>query len=129
MKGQKTKMPDRTIVTTDRLEKQPYAPEHLDDLFAMNAHPDVMRYIGETQTRAEAAKSITRQQEKWAKHGFGWWALLERLTGAFVGAACLQHLGHIESNPLEIGWRLIPPAQGKAMRLKRGKRQWIMGLT
>ncbi len=65
--------------------------------------------------------SVLRQQEKWAKHGFGWWALLERQTGAFVGAACLQHLGHIESNPLEIGWRLIPPAQGKGYATEAGQ--------
>lgn len=110
-----------TTVRTARLELIPFAPAHLGWLHQMNADPEVMRYLGEPQTREDVANSVARQQEKWSKFGFGWWSVFTRDDQAFVGAACLQHLAHVESNPLEIGWRLLPTAQGKGFATEAGQ--------
>ena len=80
-----------------------------------------MRYLGDPQTREDVDLSIVRQQAKWAKHGFGWWSVFERETGELIGAVCLQHLGHVETNPLEVGWRLVPSAQGKGFATEAGQ--------
>lgn len=113
--------PSGTTVITERLRLVPFAPAHLDDLFAMNSDPKVMRYLGPPQTRDEVAANITRQQAKWAQYGFGWWSVIERETDALIGAACLQHLGHAEANPLEIGWRLRPSWHGKGYATEAGR--------
>ena len=114
-------MSAETTITTERLTLVPFAPDHLDGLFKMNSDPEVMRYLGTPQTRDDTTASIVRQQEKWAQHGFGWWAIFENSSGQLVGAACLQHLGHVETNPLEIGWRLIPSVQGRGYATEAGR--------
>ncbi len=113
--------PSGTTVITERLRLVPFASAHLDDLFAMNSDPKVMHYLGPPQTRDEVAANITRQQAKWAQYGFGWWSVIERETDALIGAACLQHLGHAEANPLEIGWRLRPSWHGKGYATEAGR--------
>ncbi|WP_108816542.1 GNAT family N-acetyltransferase [Loktanella sp. Alg231-35] len=110
-----------TTIITERLQLVPYAPAHLDGLYAMNSDPEVMRHLGPPQTREEVATSIARQQHVWARNGFGWWSVIEREAEALVGAACLQHLAHVETNPLEIGWRLRPAGQGKGYATEAGR--------
>ena len=108
-------------ITTERLFLTPFAAAHVDALLAMNSDPEVMRYLGPPQTRADVEASIVRQDERWGRLGFGWWSIFERDSDAFVGAACLQHLAHIETNPLEIGWRLTTASQGKGYATEAGR--------
>lgn len=96
-----------TTLTIPRLQLQPFALEHLDGLHALNADPEVMRYIsGRAETREETAASIERVMVRWAERGYSWWSFLRRDNGALIGAGCIQPLAHQPDNPLEIGWRL-----------------------
>jgi RimJ/RimL family protein N-acetyltransferase len=96
-----------TILTSARLRFEPLDERHFDGLHAMNADPEVMRFIsGRPETPDETRAMIGRVQARWARYGYGWWALIETETGELVGAAGLHHLGHDDANPHEIGWRL-----------------------
>jgi RimJ/RimL family protein N-acetyltransferase len=108
-------------ITTERLFMEPFAPAHADGLFAMNSDPEVMRYLGDPQTRADVAESIVKVQARWAAHGFGWWSIFLKGTDTLIGSACLQHLAHIESAPLEIGWRLMTAHHGKGYATEAGQ--------
>ena len=103
------------ILETARLRLEPWAPQHLDGLDVLGSDERVMRYIAGVATREETAASIERQQRRWAAYGFGWWVFLDRATSELVGAGCIQHLGRIETSPLEIGWRLRPDQWGKGL--------------
>jgi RimJ/RimL family protein N-acetyltransferase len=108
-----------TVLLTARLRLEPFSEHHLDGLHAMNARPEVMRYLGgQPETRAQTAAAIQRVRRSWAARGTSWWALIELQSGRVAGAGCVQHLRReadppadpdiLRSNPLEIGWRLHP---------------------
>lgn len=109
-----------TVLTTARLRLEPCANVHLDGLHAMNADPQVMRYIsGKAETREETQAMINRVQARWAEFGYSWWTFIERSTGEVVGAGCVQNLRR-ESTPdadpacpLELGWRLPRDRHGR----------------
>lgn len=105
---------------TERLRMEPFAPEHAEGLHVMNSDPEVMRYIGPVQTLEETKAGITRVGERWDRLGYGWWAVIEKASGAIIGAACVQDTGHVPGAPLEIGWRLVPAAQGKGYATEAG---------
>lgn len=102
-----------TQLTTVRLKLMPFSDEHLDGLNALNADPEVMRYLtGQPETREETQAVIARVKHRWATVGYSWWAFIERSSGKVVGAGALQNLRHDMAAepdpacPVEIGWRL-----------------------
>jgi|SRR5437667_1034288 len=103
----------KKVLTTQRLRLEPCSPEHLAGLHAMNADPEVMRYItGQPETLEQTQGMIERVQARWADFGYSWWSFIELATGDVVGAGCIQNLRRGDSPlpdrscPLEIGWRL-----------------------
>ena len=101
-----------TVLTTARLRLEPYVDAHLDGLNTLDADPEVMRFIGEPETREQTQAVIDRVKKRWAELGYAWWAFIERDTGELVGAGCLQNLRREATllpeldAPLELGWRL-----------------------
>jgi len=102
-----------TILTTARLRLEPMADAHLDGLNALNADPEVMRYIsGRPETREETQAVITKVKDRWAAMGYSWWTFIEIDSGQIVGAGALQNLRREmqplpdPACPLELGWRL-----------------------
>ena len=82
----------------------------LDGFAAMNADPEVMRFIGDghVQDRAEAASLLDRIRRGWIEHGFGRWAVQRRSDGVFAGfcgVGFLKSFPEVADEP-EIGWRL-----------------------
>ena len=111
-----------TQLTTSRLRLEPYTDAHLDALNALNADPEVYRFLsGKPETREETLAIIERVKARWIEIGYSWWAFIERDSGELVGAGCLQNLRR-EATPLpdpacpmEIGWRLRRDRWGRGL--------------
>jgi RimJ/RimL family protein N-acetyltransferase len=102
-----------TQLTTARLTLVPFADEHVDGLHALNADPEVMRYIsGRAETRDETVAMVERVRQRWLRCGYSWWSFIARDSGQIVGAGAIQNLRRASTPepdpdcPLEIGWRL-----------------------
>lgn len=116
---------------TDRLVLRGWTPEDHGPFAAICADPEVMRFIGNGQTRAPAdvARSIERFQTAWDKDGFGLFAVEERSSGALVGFTGLSRPNFLpEVLPaVEIGWRFSKEHWGRGYASEAAKSALAFG--
>ena len=71
---------------TARLVLRAHDGNDLDAIFAMWSHPDVVRHItGKPSTREECWARILRYGGLWPVVGYGYWAVVEKESGRFIG--------------------------------------------
>jgi len=87
-------------IETARLRLRQFTHADLADLARIVADPLVMKYLGRVPgplTPAEAAAFLDSMIEHWARHGFGRWAVVEKVGGRLIGCAGLRsHEGGAE---------------------------------
>jgi len=97
---------DGTVVlTTPRLLLRTFRRDDLPLYAALNADPEVARWLGGPLTREDSDDIAAWAQECYATEGLGLLAVERRQDGAFLGMCGLHHQ---ESYPddVEVGWRL-----------------------
>ena len=102
---------------TERLILRRFTPDDVDRVTALDADPAVMRYIngGRQTPRDEIRDVYLPGWMAWYGAGdrYGFWAAIEKRTGAFLG---WFHLRPQEGDPddePELGYRLIASAWGR----------------
>ena len=99
-----TTEPSRTL-ETNRLLLRPFKPDDLEDLLALNSDEETMRYITEPLDREQVAQVIDWFISEWSRLGYGWFAVLKKDSGDFVGQCGLQCLeGRPESADVELAF-------------------------
>ncbi|WP_328992684.1 GNAT family N-acetyltransferase [Kribbella sp. NBC_01245] len=94
------------VLTTDRLILRTFRRDDLAPYAALNADPEVMRYLGGTALPPAETESIAAYaQNLYAREGLGLLAIERRTDGAFLGMCGLHHLGWYPDD-IEIAWRL-----------------------
>src|SRR6266571_19236 len=89
---------------TERLKLREFSQDDLDDLAAMVADEEQMRFYPRPRTRDEACAWIGRNLSLYEEHGFGFWLIESRLTSEFLGYCGIRPLV-LEGTPVtEIGW-------------------------
>lgn len=76
-------------LVTERLRLRAFRKSDFDDYAALNADPDVTRYLGGggTWDRGRSWRHLAFLLGHWQLGGSGMWALEHKETGAFVGMA------------------------------------------
>jgi RimJ/RimL family protein N-acetyltransferase len=103
---------DRGMIelATPRLVLRGWREDDLNALAAVNADPEVMRFIGDgsVRDREQTAAGLAMMEREWAERGFGIFAVEVRDTGqlaGWVGLAVPAFLPEVLP-AVEIGWRL-----------------------
>jgi RimJ/RimL family protein N-acetyltransferase len=113
-------LPVSPILETSRLRLRAFRAEDFDAYVAMWAEPQVVRFIGgKPMSREEAWARFLRHIGIWRYFDFGFFALVDRATGAFVGEAGFHDLRRTltpsNEGTMEAGWGLVPAMQGRGL--------------
>jgi RimJ/RimL family protein N-acetyltransferase len=114
-------------LTTYRLRLRAFQARDLDAYAAMQANPEVMRYLvtGRTSTPAEVWRTMATSLGAWALRGYGMWACEKLDDDVFVGSVGIfQPLDWPEP---EIAYALDQPfwRQGFATEAAKAARDWL----
>jgi RimJ/RimL family protein N-acetyltransferase len=116
-RAMRSKRAGSVYLETERLILRRLNDGDVDDLYALDSDPEVMRYLndGRTHTREEiATRVLPHYLDHYARYGdrYGFWAAIEKGSGAFIG---WFHFRPYRPAPEEIalGYRLIRSAWGK----------------
>jgi ribosomal-protein-alanine N-acetyltransferase len=95
------------ILETPRLRLRELSVKDADELFALNADPEVMRYTGELPfSEPAAARRFLQYYGEYDREGFGRWAVTSRDDGAFMGFCGLRRSRETEA--VDLGFRFFP---------------------
>jgi RimJ/RimL family protein N-acetyltransferase len=106
---------------TERLVLRGFREADLDELAAINADPEVTRWVGDENglSREDTWRRMAYWLGHWELRGFGQWAVVERETGRLVGRTGLLLP---ENWPgLEVGWLMGREHWGKGFAPEAGR--------
>ena len=118
-------------IKTERLLLRRWRDTDRDAFAAICADRRVMEFFPSIQTREQSDAVIDRLNSHIDRYGFGFWALEERESGAFLGFTGLSNVGfdaHF-APAVEIGWRLAHRfwGNGYASEAARASLAWGFG--
>jgi RimJ/RimL family protein N-acetyltransferase len=100
-------------ISTERLIMRGWRESDLAPWAAMNADPEVRKYLGPLLTAEQASAWVLNFQDDLDRYGFGFWAVQVRASGEFIGFAGLDTVeDEMPFAGIELGWRLARPAWG-----------------
>jgi RimJ/RimL family protein N-acetyltransferase len=86
------------------LKLREFRQDDLDDLAAMVADEDQMRFYPRPKTREEASAWISRNLALYNECGFGFWLVESLQTSGFLGYCGIRPLVLEGATEIEIGW-------------------------
>jgi RimJ/RimL family protein N-acetyltransferase len=108
------------VIESQRLIMRGHRRNNFADCVMMWADPRVTRYIGGKPLAAEEVWArILRYAGLWSLLGFGYWVIVDKVSGRFVGEVGFADFKRSIEPPFgtapEIGWALAPWAHGAGL--------------
>ena len=93
---------------------RPVQPRDLDSLSVLNGDPTKMKYISPPLSRHQVKEALDWMIEEWHRIGYGWFAIFEKSSRAFVGQVGLQCFEYDpRSAEMELAFIIKKSAWGK----------------
>lgn len=100
--------------TTKRLEHRALTVDDAEAFFALNSHPDVMRYTGEPPLQSlEEAREAIENYPDFDTVGYGRWGCVLKENRAVIGFCGLKYLPELDA--VDVGFRFLPPYWGRGL--------------
>lgn len=111
-------MPNTPAIQTARLRLRAHSTADYEAAYAMWSDPRVTQFIGGIpSTRQQTWSRILTYAGHWSLLGFGYWAMEDASSGAFIGeigfADFHRDIAPSMQNVPELGFALTPQAHGK----------------
>ena len=106
---------------TARLRLRAWRDSDLEPYLELTSDPEAMRFLGagEVMDRELTWRNIALIVGHWAIRGYGFWAVEEKASGAFVGRVGLWNP---EGWPgMEVGWALLRRYWGRGYAAEAGR--------
>jgi RimJ/RimL family protein N-acetyltransferase len=97
---------DEIVAETPRLRLRRLRLGDIDDVAAMVADPEQMRFYPQTKPRDEVVEWLAWNLGLYAEHGFGTWYLESRSDAAFAGYCGLRPRVFDGSDEVEVAWHV-----------------------
>lgn len=106
-------------LTTERLILRVHTAADLDACAALWGDPAVVKFVGnKVSTREQSWGRLQRYVGHWHLFGYGFFAVVDRATGQYVGEVGMSNFERDIMPPVgafETGWVLAPAAQGRGL--------------
>jgi RimJ/RimL family protein N-acetyltransferase len=112
---------DVPTLRTERLVLMPLGSADLDEAAALYSDESVMRYVdGGTRDRPATAHLLEANERCWKSEGWGFWAVRNADTGAFIGACGFHRLTDVQGATVEFSCTLSRRNWGQGLAAEAG---------
>lgn len=113
MEGDRGTSAEGYVLETARLRLRRFTRDDADALSDVFADPEARRFYPEMEQPGAAAAWIERNLRRYAEHGFGLWAMIEKGAGRFLGDAGLSYQDVEGVAELEVGYHVLAAERRK----------------
>jgi RimJ/RimL family protein N-acetyltransferase len=118
----------RTGPETSRLQHRALSVDDAKFFYALNSHPDVMRWTGESPLSSlDAAREAIVNYPDFDARGYGRWACVLKETGAVIGFCGLKYLPDLDA--VDVGYRFLPQYWGQGLATEACRASLEFGFT
>lgn len=111
------------IISTERLCLRKWIESDIEVFIKMNSDPEVMKYFPQLSNEAETLAMVNRINIAFDKHGFGLWAVENKITKEFLGFTgfMIPQFESFFTPCVEIGWRFKNESWGQGFATEAAK--------
>lgn len=121
----------KIMLETERLILREYTPEDFDAIYRVISDPETMAHYPKPYDEKGAHRWLDWSLQNYREYGFGWWAIILRETGEFIGD-CGITPQNIDGEILpEIGYHIHRDfwRKGYGKEAAAAVRDWAFGNT